>query len=265
VTWPTRIIKDWEHFLKLCALFERNENDQQASLLLRGQSDASWRLASTLTRVAGPNANEQSVLALETSLLRAFQDGFDECAGVVPRPNDEQVFEWWALMQHYGAPSRLLDWSTSLRVAAYFAASDAWLTDGAVWVLSPWVAMQGAGLGLEPDMPLEKYASEMGTPHVVLSMPARMPTDRMAAQKGHFTFGLNVGLDQQQAIEEMFRDERIESADQIHMKLIIPAGQKPEYLRCLEELGVSAKTLFPGLDGLGRSVTEFARQNSRPV
>jgi hypothetical protein len=41
---------------------------------------------------------------------------------------------WWALMQHHGAPTRLLDWSTSPYVAAYFAVNQQSSDEnGALW------------------------------------------------------------------------------------------------------------------------------------
>lgn len=36
-------------------------------------------------------------------------------------PDDADYLEWWSLMRHYGAPTRLLDWTYSIYVATYFA------------------------------------------------------------------------------------------------------------------------------------------------
>jgi FRG domain len=44
---------------------------------------------------------------------------------VSPLPNEGDILGWLALMQHYGAPTRLLDWTYSFYVAAFFALSDA--------------------------------------------------------------------------------------------------------------------------------------------
>ncbi len=49
----------------------------------------------------------------------------------------KNVFEWLTLMQHYGLPTRLLDWSTNLLVAIFFAANEDQEEDGAVFAFNP--------------------------------------------------------------------------------------------------------------------------------
>ena len=57
-------------------------------------------------------------------------------------PASESVIEWISLMQHHGAPTRLLDFTYSIYVAAYFALESA-DSDCAVWaVRAPWALEQ---------------------------------------------------------------------------------------------------------------------------
>jgi hypothetical protein len=70
---------------------------------------------------------------------------FDECSMVqhfreyLPDPNMKhgEMFDWLCLMQHHGAPSRLLDWTENILYALYFAVHDRSVDcDGVVWVLN---------------------------------------------------------------------------------------------------------------------------------
>ena len=47
--------------------------------------------------------------------------------------SDPQIWNLLVISRHYGLPSRLLDWSESVWVAAYFAACDGDTEDGAIW------------------------------------------------------------------------------------------------------------------------------------
>jgi hypothetical protein len=50
----------------------------------------------------------------------------------------QNSWDWYFLMQHCGAPTRLLDWTEGALLALYFAIRDARRVDAAVWVLDPW-------------------------------------------------------------------------------------------------------------------------------
>ncbi len=84
----------------------------------RGQRDASWVIATSLDR----SKSELSSAVSEQFLLREFQRRAHHYLAAELIPQD--TLEWLALMQHHGCPTRLLDWTRSSYVAAYFAMED---------------------------------------------------------------------------------------------------------------------------------------------
>jgi hypothetical protein len=100
----------------------------------RGQRKACWDVLPSLWRDYSPDEERNFTNRFRTrsSLRRA----------VSPREND--YAGWLSLMQHYGLPTRLLDWTRSPLVAAYFAVRDyrsreTATEDAAIWVLDPHV------------------------------------------------------------------------------------------------------------------------------
>ena len=68
----------------------------------------------------------------EGRILRVFKRKAHQFLEKPPDPDDD--FQWLALMQHHGAPTRLLDFTWSPYVAAFFALERA-TGDAAVWGL----------------------------------------------------------------------------------------------------------------------------------
>jgi hypothetical protein len=62
-------------------------------------------------------------------------------------PDRDNHIEWLFIMQHHGAPTRLLDWSESIFVA-YFAVSELPNEDGELWAMYPPDLNEKSGLGL---------------------------------------------------------------------------------------------------------------------
>src|SRR5262249_49577051 len=118
--------------------FVKSWNDivisQKKGWIFRGQRNASWLLETTLERVVRRlnGTIKQHARKVEVCLLREFMRRFHHYSDYVPRENDE--IEWFALMQHHGAPTRLLDWTMSIYVATYFALEGA-EADCAVWAI----------------------------------------------------------------------------------------------------------------------------------
>jgi len=110
--------------------------------IFRGQRSSKWRLATSLERACNSFKLKisQNGLALEKVLLREFQRRFHHYQSYVPKDNIELL----AYMQHFGAPTRLLDWTYSLHVAVYFAIEAAPDDPCAVWAIDQkWLQREG--------------------------------------------------------------------------------------------------------------------------
>jgi len=145
-----------------------------------------------------------------------------------------------AFAQHYGVPTRLLDWSRNPYVAAYFAATEALRLSGkcdpnerfSIWVLDT----------LEPH--LRPYKNKVQLVEVNKSI-----AQNMAAQTGLFTLqSLEGGCDEPlkiQGLEDAFsRENRT-----VLFEFTLPYSECGELYRICKNIGITAATLFPTADG----------------
>ncbi|MDD5755246.1 MAG: FRG domain-containing protein, partial [Methylococcales bacterium] len=84
-------------------------SDEKKEIWFRGHSDYSWKLEPIIFR---ENYDEAGMYE---EFIRRFPEHSH---------NHKNVFEWLTLMQHYGLPTRLLDWSENLLVALFFCCND---------------------------------------------------------------------------------------------------------------------------------------------
>lgn len=224
---------------------------------LRGQSDATWQLRPSFLRIIGDGRpNAQAALEIEDLALCLFKSQ----AHLYLKPdlidqNSWACIAWWSLMQHYSCPTRLLDWTRSPYVAAYFAVNQQYDRDGAIWLFAApaleKVMFERYG-AIQYDRPGEfSLAAEQRAVYPVLGF---QHTERSAAQQGVFTVSTFILADHGMVIGEALanrpRHERL-------TKIIIPACCKQDILSRLHTMNITAKTLFPGIDGVGRSVSEI--------
>lgn len=181
-------------------------------------------------------------------------------------PGNEDHASWLFLMQHYGVPTRLLDWTKSVLVGLYFAVSHHHSEDGELWALYPEALNKHNGyfglplpsceilryLAAEPrhNNP-QKLAEEIGLkkipqyPHAV-DPPLHFP--RMVAQLSAFT--IHPRPKPSQTIPEVM------TAETNLVRYIIPAGCKRKFLADLSALGITKMTLFQDLDSLSHDIIQ---------
>ncbi|WP_071595094.1 FRG domain-containing protein [Hymenobacter aerophilus] len=215
--------------------------DFKGPIWFRGQSRSEWSLQPRLMRLEDKPP--------ETHYFNRFKQ--DASLILQSRPNNE--FEWLFLMQHYGVPTRLLDWSESALVALYFAISKEPEEDGALWVLQPTVLNQKSRYKPEFEFEIPSFEDEILINYLpstiareskssLLPIAAIAPRNspRMQAQQGVFTISHR---------ENIIIENSGDTIDHI-WKYIIPNSCKSELIKELKLLGTNKFQLFPELDSL---------------
>lgn len=162
-------------------------------------------------------------------------------------------WDWMLYMRHYGAPTRLLDWSESPLVALYFAVEREQRDseEGVVWVLDPLRLNEGAGFdrrlycaGIDDE--LNVYTAKAvkdaiaGVRYQPVAVIAPRSFPRLVAQQGVFT----ITHKEPAALEEL-------AIDRLLARIRIPAVAKKGIRTSLQKLGIGRLSMYPELQSLG--------------
>jgi hypothetical protein len=233
--------------------------------IFRGQTASLLPLETSLERACKNFERPvKEARKIEDQLLREFQRKYHHYAVHIPKTKNS--LEWFSLMQHYGAPTRLLDFTYSIYVAAYFALENA---EGqcAVWAINmKWAAEESAALFEEgskewkfiKDDITEKneedfndtFMSSAPKTFACPMNPFRL-NERLAIQKGVFMCPGDVCLEFENNLKALPRW----SEDQNIFKILIPKNLRRASLDWLADMNISRATLFPGLQGFAQSLT----------
>lgn len=215
----------------------------------RGLSDAEYPLETTLMRLGG------SYGQLERHLLRNFRKYAHQ--RVVER---DSVWHWLSVAQHYGLPTRLMDWTYSPFAALHFATAhvDKIDRDGAIWgvnyidthrmapdLLRTRLDLEGANVFTvemlsEAVSSLNAFDRLSETPFTIFFEPPSID-DRIVNQFAFFSLSSDPML----AMDRWLADYPA-----IWRRIVIPAGLKWEIRDKLDQSNITERVFFPGLEGL---------------
>ena len=106
--------------------------------VFRGQPSAAWSLTPSIHRALSGKPFGEKV-RIEAAAIRAFRRHARSLLQPAELLYFDRILDGMTLMQHYGAPTRLLDWTLSPWVACYFASQDvdaAGKDDPAIWAFN---------------------------------------------------------------------------------------------------------------------------------
>jgi hypothetical protein len=230
-----------QHIKKL-----RGELGNPDELWFRGHGNAKYVLLPSLLRF-------RNGLDKEKFLFEKFRQ---LSLKVFPRRTDdwETLFD----MQHYGIPTRLLDWTDTLGIAVFFAATyNAQFyrgSDAAIFLLDP-IALNGySRIGRVPLIPDDKdlnyrdiyWAKKPFAPNFPIACEPVFLNDRILAQKGKFT----IHGDDTTAVEVL--------CDKAVKRIVLTGKSIPEALEFLEIANINEYTVFPDMSGIADYVRRSA-------
>ncbi len=193
--------------------------------IYRGFSSIDYKLVPTLGRVNLKSGDTYD--SVEKEILSTFKERSVPFLPTVPTTD----WEWLAIAQHHGLPTRLLDWTRNPLVAIYFSVRKNSDEASVIHVLK------------QEDQPLVTI-DDWPTPIGISGMPLRYTpnhvTPRIIAQDSLFTFHPGPA-------DEPFENSTLD-------KIVIPTKRRRQLKKELYHYGIHDASMFPGLDGLGTHI-----------
>ena len=208
-------------------LLEVLGRDVPGEWIFRGQASCRWPLLAGIYR-ENLAEGEVASLILEKRMFTEFKR---RARAFLPN-SPSSSWEWLIVAQHFGVPTRLLDWTENSLVALFFAVNKplSMSNDGILY------AYRHRALDLDIDMILDPFSIQ----RIEVLRPAHLEP-RVIRQQSIFTV-------------EPYRREDAARAGSELLSWHIPTEHAADIKEELDRLGISEATLFPGLESLAKEI-----------
>jgi len=205
-------------------------------------------------------SSEERAMAEKLAIMRFVDQAAVHCTPVELTYIHDRVLSILALMQHYGAPTRIVDWSLSPWVAVYYACHKDPDHDGVVYLFNLKLVVntirktterQSTAMLSIPSSDLDGWESAALTAGDWINpVTMRVSNQRMIAQRGLFTVAGKVNTDHIRLID------RYSPTDAPLIRLVIPSKLKTPLMRQLVGMNITPASLFPGIEGVSRALEQ---------
>lgn len=240
MSYTTIAYKTWNDFKKDYCEDLYGGTFEMGKYLFRGQANADWDLVTSFDRIYSHIANAGKKKKIEEELINTFCTDCERHIQNNRHFSQMPMMEKTSMAQHYGVPTRLLDWSYSPFIAAYFAFSTVDFNHPphniAIWALLK-----------EHDIWKDKG--------VEITEDITHENDHQKRQLGCFTMLNNQTKSINKFVESC--DNNGEDVSGALTQIIIPASEFKPALQELEAMNINASTIYGGFEGCARAACDL--------
>jgi hypothetical protein len=240
---------------QLFRLLDAYEKDNK--WIFRGQSNFSYGLKTSIERMFEEFGNLNiSKTSIELGLVERFQREAHHYG--IANLDFLNIPEWISLMQHYGAPTRLLDWTYSPWVGLFFAVMDLKKeNDAALWIVN-WNEIDSKANEVVKKIfqkdcnvtSINDFIEIINSGDGVIKLNSFKQNQRQIIQQGTFLFPIN--------IDKSFEENMFNGIPNgMRIKLRLKSKIKSEVIKKLYRMNITYTTLFPGIEGFSKSLNHL--------